>query len=186
MRAFLVLLAACGGQLSTPIDSGAPADGSGTDSPNACSAETRPGQSVLVACVTKASIHSDGGGFGPPPPPGSNCHGEATITLELATSNLDWATCSIANDPKTPWTLTTGHRTLSATEASSAVASMRKIVVSSGGSCGADKPTETFTVTLPAATQQYTDSFYSCQGAGKIYVDNIDQAFGTLGALAHP
>ena len=50
----------------------------------------------------------------------------------------------------------------------------------SDAGCGADKPYETFSVTTPSGTKQYTDSFYGCRGGSDIYVDDIGSVFDAL------
>jgi len=61
---------------------------------------------------------------------------------------------------------------------------MRKVtVVGAGTTCGADKQLLTVTVITPKFAQEYTDSFYQCNGGGKIYVDHIDGAFTAVSGL---
>lgn len=142
------------------------------------------GNAVWPTNATKLVAHNAGGGFTPPPPPGSNCAvGMSKYTLDVATSGLDWEECSFI-DWNTPMTLTTGHKVLSAAETAKVNAAMNGVTIAQDNICGADKPFMTLEITSPAGTKKYTDSFYSCMGAGP-FVDNIDGVFGAMRNVAH-
>src|SRR5262245_13466837 len=105
-------LPACGGQplappndSAMPVDLGVPVDGAAPvdlvaapDTVAPCKPATTPGQSVLVDCAGRVVLQNDGGGFRPPPPMGSNCHGESLYTLVFATRDLTWTKCKIPSD----------------------------------------------------------------------------------------
>jgi hypothetical protein len=123
-----------------------------------------------------------GGGFAPPGPQGSTCAlGEAHFTFRRAASVLSWQTC---DEAASPWSLTGGQRTLSASEAATIDAAMRGLSYPTRDECGADKSVESITVTTPRGTREYLDAFYSCEHAGT-YVDGLDAVFSALRALAH-
>jgi hypothetical protein len=127
-----------------------------------------------------------GGGFTPPPPPGSTCAiGKAKYTLDIASRKLAWEECDW-NGNNTPLHLVTGTTTLTTAEMATVNAAMNDVTLSAGDICGADKPMLTIKVTSPSqGTKTYTDSFYSCMGGNRTYVDNIDGVFGALRTAAH-
>jgi len=126
-----------------------------------------------------------GGGFTPPPPAGSTCGlGAAKYTLDVASKKLSWEVCKLV-DWSTPLTSVSGSRTLTAREVASIDAAMKDVKLSSGEICGADKPMLNISVTSASkGTKTYTDSFYSCMGGDRTYVDNIDGVFGAFRDLA--
>lgn len=143
-----------------------------------------PTQEIWPANATKLVANNAGGGFTPPPPPGSNCAiGRAKYSLDVKTNELAWEECSFV-DWNTPLTLKTGTKVLSAAEKAKVDAAMGEVSIAQHQVCGADKPFMTLEVTSPAGTKKYTDSFYSCMGAGP-FVDNIDGVFSTFRAVAH-
>jgi hypothetical protein len=165
-------------------DASADTDGA-VDAQVSCVPATRPGEHVLVGCATKVVLLDAGGGFRPAPPTGSECSGGASYTLVLATRMLDWSRCMQGTSATTPWKLQTGSTQVSVADFDTVMQALHGVTVASGSPCGADKSFESMTVTTPRGNYPYTDSFYSCQGQGKIYVDNIDAAFTALAAVAH-
>lgn len=129
---------------------------------------------------------SPGGGFTPPAPPGSTCAiGKAKFTLDVATKKLSWEECNWTSNGA-PLHLETGSRTITAAEFATVDAAMNDVTISAGDICGADKPMLSIKVTSAAqGTKTYTDSFYSCMGGNRTYVDHIDGVFGALRDLAH-
>ncbi len=54
-----------------------------------------------------------------------------------------------------------------------------------GTGCGADKSTESLTITTPAGEREFFDDFYACLATpGRTYIANIDAVFTALYALA--
>lgn len=141
---------------------------------------------ILPSDATKIAAYTAGGGFTPPAPPGSNCAwGMQDYSLDLKSRKLTWETCEFS-DWKKPLQLVTGSRTLTAAEADSVVAAGKALEIAKESICGADKPMMTVTIAAPSTgAKSYTDSFYSCMGAGHTYVDNIDGVFAAMSNLAH-
>jgi hypothetical protein len=188
----------CGGFAARPCDSGFAC----VDDPNdACDPQnggadcggicvpasgqvTTPGASVLVPEVTKIVVENAGGGFVPPPPAGSACAlGAAKYTLDLKSGRLDWAVCN-SKDMSKPYMLDTGSRVLAEDELAKVASELAVVKVGNTDLCGADKPFETVTVTTPAGSFQYLDTFYGCQQPEKIHVNGIDEALDALRKLA--
>jgi len=192
----LLLLSACGGTLAPAFDAGVPdtgvtETGVADTGVGECPVKT-PGKNIWdvtpADCLQGLILEDHGGGFGPSPPPNSDCTGGAKYSLTVATKSLSWElsweVCDSAQYPQ-QWKLVKGQRALTPTELASLATAMRQVVVSGAtNTCGADKPLLTVTVVTPKYGQEYTDSIYQCQGQGKIYVDGIDGAFSTMSALA--
>ena len=145
-----------------------------------------PTNEIWPADRTQLVANSPGGGFTPPAPPGSTCTiGLQKYTLDIATKNLSWEKCDWqANDE--PLHLVTGSRVISAAELATVDAAMNEVAIATDEICGADKPFLSIDVTSASqGTKTYTDSFYSCMGGGRTYVDGIDGVFGALRELAH-
>ncbi|HEX7601940.1 MAG TPA: hypothetical protein VF316_10060 [Polyangiaceae bacterium] len=179
-------LAACGGSVAPATDGGA-ADSATDTGVGECPIKT-PGKNIWdvtpADCLRGVTLQDHGGGFGPSPPPGSECTGGATYTLTVATRALSWEIYVIGNPYPFPWQLQKGQRTLTPTELGSVATAMKQVVVAGTvNTCGADKPLLTVTVSTPKYAQEYTDSIYQCQGQGKLYVDSIDGAFTAVAAL---
>lgn len=188
----LLLLSACGGSVAPASDAGGP----DTGVPDTGVADTGVGECPVKTsgkniwdvtpadCLQGIILEDHGGGFGPSPPPGSDCTGGAKYSLTVSTRALSWEVCEMGQYPQ-PWKLLKAQRTLTTTELASLATAMRQVVVSGAtNTCGADKPLLTVTVVTPKYGQEYTDSIYQCQGQGKIYVDGIDGAFSAVSALA--
>lgn len=144
-----------------------------------------PASDIWPADATKLVADSPGGGFTPPPPPGSTCAiGKQRFTLDVATKELAWELCDWQG-PTQPLHLVTGTKVLSAAEYQSIDDAMRGVTVATEEICGADKPLLTLRVSSPGGEKTYTDSFYSCWGEGRTYVDNIDAVFGAMRDAAH-
>jgi hypothetical protein len=157
----------------------------GTDSSDECEIATRPGERVVARCAELIVLANAGDGYGPPKPAGSSCDGGTTYTLNNITHRLDWSSCRGPNGSLTePRQLATGGRMLSSVEFAKLSAALDEIIVAGPpNSCGADKPTLTISVTIPSHEQLYTDKFYACQDAAKLYVDGIDDAFMVVAGL---
>lgn len=130
---------------------------------------------------TKLVAETKGGGFKPPPPPGSTCAlGAAKYTLDLATKTLSWEVCDLV-DWNTPLTKVTGSRAAVPADIAKINAAMRTVKITNEEICGADKPMlNLFVTSASQGTKTYTDSFYSCIGGGRTFVDNIDEVFGAF------
>ena len=101
----------------------------------------------------------------------------------MATRELSWTKCT-APTVGQPLRTTEGKRTLTAAEVARVNDAMVAMVVSTKGSCGADKPGYVVTVSSPRGDQALWDDFYQCGKSDKTYVTNIDRIFTALGALA--
>jgi hypothetical protein len=126
-----------------------------------------------------------GGGFTPPPAPGSTCGvGAQKYTLDIAARKLAWEVCSF-QDWSTPMHMESGSRTLTRAELATVDAAMNAVSITTEEICGADKPFLSISVTSTSqGTKTYADSFYSCMG-DHTYVDNIDGVFAAFRELAH-
>ncbi len=143
-----------------------------------------PSTDVWPADATKLVALSPGGGFTPPAPAGSTCgYGQHKYTLDVTASQLSWEVCQ-ATAAGQPLHLTTGSRTITATELGKITKAAKAVKLSSGDICGADKPVLTIAITSGAGTKTYTDSFYSCRGGSNTYVDNIDGVFAAMSDVA--
>lgn len=145
-----------------------------------------PTQTVWPSDATKVVANSPGGGFTPPPPPGSSCaFGAQKFSLDIQSGKLDWETCEFV-DWSSPMTLQKGSRTLSTAEIDTIKLAGMKLELAKEKICGADKPWMDVTITSKSQGEQtYADSFYSCNGGGQKYVDNIDAIFGAMRDQAH-
>jgi hypothetical protein len=198
--ALALALAGCSGGIAStaPVDGGpggeaadaTPGSGGGGGTGGGGSdASTDAGvdDAIWPADAQKITADSPGGGFTPQPPPGSECtYGQVHYTLDLATRAFTWSRCvppAAAGDVG-PLRLIDGARTLSEDEVASIDAAMKKLTPPKDPTaCGADKGVYTVTVTTPRGATTYYDSFYVCQGGGKLYVDNIDDVFSAFGAI---
>ena len=118
------------------------------------------------------------GGFMPPPPPGSTCTNGQEYTLTLATKKLAWANCDYNGGG--PRHMKTGTKTLSSAALATINTAMNAVEIAGGDMCGADKPYMTLSVSSPAGTNKFVDSFYSCNSGDNVYIDNIGGVFGAL------
>ena len=145
-----------------------------------------PTNAIWPADRSQLVADSPGGGFTPPPPPGSTCSiGRQKYTLDIATRTLSWEQCDWAPNDQ-PLHLETGSRVITVAELATVDAAMNDVTLATEEICGADKPFLTIKVSsLSQGTKEYTDSFYSCMGDGRTFVDNIDGVFGALRDLAH-
>jgi hypothetical protein len=145
-----------------------------------------PTSAIWPADSKQLVAESPGGGFVPPAPPGSTCGlGKQKYSLDVATRKLSWEQCDW-QDNNQPLHLSTGSRLITAAELATVNTAMNDVTLSAGDICGADKPMLSIKVTSPSqGTKTYTDSFYSCMGGDRTYVDNIDGVFGALRDLAH-
>lgn len=141
---------------------------------------------ILPSDATTITAFTPGGGFTPPAPPGSQCAwGKQDYSLALKTRKLTWETCE-SPDWKQPLKLVKGSRTLTAAEVDTVVAAAKELTVATENLCGADKPLMTVSIAAPSTGEKtYTDSFYSCMGAGRTYVDGVDGVFSAMSNLAH-
>ena len=140
---------------------------------------------IWSADATKLVAHNAGGGFVRPAPAGSTCGtGQSKYTLDVATSRLAWEECNW-NDLGLPLHMASGSTTLTPAAMKKVNAAMNAVTPAKGDTCGADKSYLSLEVTSPAGAKTYNDSFYSCQGGGKVYVDNMDAVFGALRDAAH-
>ena len=183
----------CGGQgLIVPSCMGSFTCGSGIGSQSANSCGWKcgvfppppPANVIWPATATKLIAESAGGGFTPPPPPGSTCAiGRQKYTLDRASRLLAWETCDWTGDGS-PLTLKTGSTTITVAELAKVNQAMNAVTISTVDLCGADKPLLQIKVTAPGGEKTYTDSFYSCDGGNRVYVDNIGGVFGALRTAA--
>ena len=207
MRAFLALLPCCallaaaflgcsGGLATTPSSSdGGDAGGSdagqdalppGADAAGADAAADAAIDPIWPADAEKLVADSPGGGFVPTPPAGSECtYGAQRYTVEIATRAFTFQRCTAGATATDPLKLDKGGRTLTAGELATVDAAMKKLTPPKDPmACGADKGVYTVTVTSPRGEATFYDSFYVCQGGGKVYVDNIDGVFEAFRLLA--
>lgn len=167
----------------TPPDAGLPTADAGAEP---CMLASTPRAPVLVDCVQRVVMRG-GVGFGPPEPPGSSCRGERSYTLELGSRQLAWSVCEVDFASNEPWRVRKGMRVLEATEHASLVEALGKVTIAGKQSaCGADKGLLTLEISSADDSELYTDSFYACTDASKLYVDNIDDVFTTVARLAQP
>lgn len=163
-------VAGCSGAIAPPIgggDSGtdgATNDSGGPDVLVACPGATI-GQSIYGTCIDSIRLLDERGGFGPPPPQGSECSFPgSTYVYTLATGA---ETADICTDPgnQQPYKLTQIARTLSPPAQSGVVAALKNVKVASSAGCVSDGPTLTLTVTAIGVDTVYGDSKISgCQG----------------------
>jgi hypothetical protein len=209
MRALLALLPSCvllagafvgcsGGLSSTPGDTTSDAASADTSTATDATADARiDGAGLDAATDATASgiwpadaesvvADSPGGGFTPTPPPGSACaYGAEHYTVDIKTSAFTFARCAAGTTPSDPLQLLTGNRTLTPAQLATVDAAMKQLTPPKDPkACGADKGVYTVTVKTPRDELTYYDSFYVCNGGGKLYVDNIDGVFAALTALA--
>jgi hypothetical protein len=159
----------------------------------ACSSQgsgTAPGDSVLVSGAQQVVWSNNGGGFTPPIPLNASCHLEASYDFDLGAGSLSWSNCTVANgDYSNPaaYSASTGSRVLTADERTQATAATRAVKVTTGNTCGADKPTYTLEVTTQSGSTLYGDDFYACQKMYEHYVNSsaLDQLGETLRGMAH-
>ena len=141
---------------------------------------------IWPADAEKLVADSPGGGFVPMPPAGSECnYGAQRYTVEIATKAFTFQRCTAGATATDPLKLDKGGRTLTAGELATVDAAMKKLTPPKDPmACGADKGVYTVTVTSPRGEATFYDSFYVCQGGGKVYVDNIDGVFEAFRLLA--
>jgi hypothetical protein len=118
---------------------------------------------------------------------GSTCRSaDNTVTLVLASRQLTWRSCvpvaTDGGDGPRMWHFIDGERALTDVELAPLLAAFRGLKSSSKGTCGADKPTLTVTVTTPRGTATYVDDFYGCYG-GPMHVTGMDPVFAELDRL---
>jgi hypothetical protein len=144
-----------------------------------------PETSIWPSDKKQLVAESSGGGFTAPPPPGSTCAvGAQKYTLDVASRKLSSVRCEFDNTSGTLKPVN-GARTISSADLAKVDAAMKDVTISNDEICGADKPFLTLKVTSAAHGEKtYTDSFYSCMGGGRTFVDNIESAFGALRELA--
>lgn len=161
----------CSGAIAPPIgggDSGtdgAVNDSGGPDVFVACPSTTI-GQSIYGTCIDSIRVFDEsGGGFGPPPPQGSECSFPgSTYVYTLATGA---ETANICTDPgnQQPYKQTQSARTLSPAAQSGVLAALKNVKVTSSAGCVSDGPTLTLTVTAKGVDTVFGDSKISaCQG----------------------
>jgi hypothetical protein len=162
-------------------DATPPADG-GTDAV-ATDAAVDP---IWPADAEKLVADSPGGGFVPMPPAGSECnYGAQRYTVEIATRAFAFQRCAAGATATDPLKLVKGGRILTTGELATVDAAMKNLTPPKDpNACGADKGVYTVTVTSPRGDATFYDSFYVCQGGGKVYVDNIDGVFEAFRLLA--
>lgn len=186
----LLPLLACGGSVADGIDSGtdAAADGvvqdEGIDQgPIFQCPALQPGSQIFGFCLDGLVAEDRGGGFGPQPPPGSECPSGAQLhDVDLKTLAVHEEYC-LSSGPDQPYKLMKLDRTLTDQEHTDLVAALKVARVVAPQTCGADKSLVQLTVrTNLKKTVTYTDSFYSCQGQGP-YADGLD---GVLAAFLKP
>jgi hypothetical protein len=174
-----------GGADATTTDASPTSTDAGLDAAkDAANDAAAPG--IWPADAETLSADSAGGGFTPTPPAGSKCsYGAEHYTLQIKTSLFTFARCAAGATPADPLQLVQGSRTLATAELASVDTAMKAVTLAKDGTaCGADKGVYTVSVKTPAGETIYYDSFYACQGGGKIYVDNIDAPFQALRQLA--
>jgi len=149
---------------------------------------TDPGESIYTSDVRRLVVENRGGGFGSPPPPGAACDVQrASYTLSVAGHQLDWQYCEMTGSGSTvTFTPRTGSRALQDAEWSALQPKLAALVVSSGSTCGADKPQLALTVTTSAGDLEYGDDFYACQDRSRPYIVSagLDGALAALNTLA--
>ena len=140
---------------------------------------------VWPADRTQLVAETRGGGFTPPPAPGSTCAvGAAKYTLDLVSRKLDWTVCELT-DWNTPMHPVSGSRTIAPFELKKIDLAMRDVSITNEDICGADKPMLNISVTSASkGTVEYTDSFYACMGGERTFVDNIDGVFSAFRDVA--
>jgi hypothetical protein len=145
-----------------------------------------PQSDVYPPDATTLVAKSAGGGFTPPPAPGSTCTiGSMNYKLTVATRKFEWTRCNFI-DWQTPMHNVSGVKTLTAAELATVEAAANNVTISHENICGADKPMLRIVVSSPSQGERtYTDNFYSCMQGDHTFVDNIDGVFGAFDDLAH-
>ena len=177
----LGFVAGCSGAIAPPIGGDGGADGatsdSGPDVATTCPSTTL-GQSIYGACIDSIHVVEEQGGFGPPPPQGSECSYPGSVyDLKMATGG---ETSDVCMDPggQQPYTRIQGTRTLLPAQLADVVAALKNVRVVSSNGCMADGPTLTLTVGAQGVDTVFGDSKVSaCAGTP---VDGIAAVLATL------
>jgi hypothetical protein len=122
---------------------------------------TEQGRSVYTSDVTRITLDDLGGGYGPPPPPGSQCTvGQAHYELAVADRTLAWDMCRLQGTGI--YASDAGNRSIDDGEWTMLGPQLRQLVVDGHNGCGADKPEVELVVTTGAGALTYGDGFYGC------------------------
>jgi hypothetical protein len=148
-----------------------------------------PDAGVLVGAVTEVAVESFGGGFpGAAQPAGAGCNPQLwRLDVTLGSGLFSWRWCTVMADGGTAadYVLTTGSRTLTASELAGVEAALAAVRVSARTDCGADKERLTMTVVQGSAQMVYGDDFYACDMMEAQYVQSqgLDALVSTLTTL---
>jgi hypothetical protein len=177
----LGFVAGCSGAIAPPITGDGGTDGatsdSGPDVAVTCQSKTL-GQSIYGSCFDSIHVVEEQGGFGPPPPQGSECSFPGSVyDLKLATGV---ETADVCLDPggQQPYVRTQGTRTLLPAQLADVVTALKNVKVVSSNGCMSDGPTLTLTVGAQGVDTVFGDSKVSaCAGTP---VEGIDAVLATL------
>jgi hypothetical protein len=190
----LVFAAACGSSNSTSPggggDGGSAGDASSADGAQpsgeaGSGGDAAPGDggTDLFPSDTQKVVLTEKGGFGPGPTDGSTCTAaDSTWTITLPDRSFSFKICEA--DDAGVFSYRTGGSTLSETDFAPVAAALHAVAISTTIMCGADKPTETLTITRPSGDSVYLDDFYHCMDDGKVYVSGLDDLRSQLVTLS--
>lgn len=138
---------------------------------------------ILPDDATKIVAESPGGGFVRPGPAGSCTPAKQNFSLDLTTRKLTWSFCEY--NATGPYQTKAGSRTISTREQNKVLEATRAASIAVSSPCGADKPFLKVLVSSPDGTKEYYDSFYSCQGGNRTYIDGIGGIFHAMQDLTN-
>lgn len=123
--------------------------------------------------VTKIEGETKGGGFMRPAPAGSECTmGAEQYSLDLASRDLTFVTCKTS---QSPYKKQNGSKRLTPAAVRTIVETVKAAsIVTDRDGCGADKPFKTVSLTTPAGSKTYQDSFHACAGRTGTFIYEID------------
>jgi hypothetical protein len=162
------------------------ADGpDGTPDVQADSGKAAPHRLDLIG-LAALSITINGG---MPSPRSIACATPTTYAVDIASQTLSWTFCDDVPGSTDSYFVNRGSRALSSEEmlALSLVLS-NHLTTDYRKTCGADKPSETLTLTFADRTESYSDDFYagctSDTGKSPTYIHGMDSLISLLGTAA--
>src|SRR6266542_6214394 len=148
---------------------------------------TEEGRSVYTSDVIEITLDDLGGGYRPPPPPGSQCTvGQAHYEVSVVERTLAWDYCRLQGQGGI-YASDTGSRSLNDGDWTMLAPQLRQLVVDGHDGCGADKPEVELVVTTAAGALTYGDGFYGCLEHNRnrplIVTEGLSVVEATLSAL---